>query len=205
MRNKIYYPKSQIIENLHTIGKEWMLEDGTEYIGYYHRYVDNLVMTGATYSKYSSKKLITYVDKINQTDNFIYDKLVTKEVYQSPKHTMVLPKLEDYAVGKFTRYLIQQRNSLGNIIEVDEKQFKQWKRGPGGIDKNLYNLIELDWKLTGPLYDVGEVFGVLDTNRRLVHLKDRDMPGLKNYLTDYTELTIYSPYVSEDIKKLFGA
>ncbi len=35
-RNKLYYPKSHIITNLHTIGNEWMLEDGTEYKGYYH-------------------------------------------------------------------------------------------------------------------------------------------------------------------------
>jgi hypothetical protein len=205
MRNKIYYPKSQIIENLYTTGKEWMYEDGTEYKGHYHRYIDNLVMTGATYNKYSSKKLINYVNRVNQTDNFIYDKLVRKEVYQAPKQTLTVPSLEDYTVGKITRYFMQQRNSLDNIFEVNEAQSKQWNRGPGGIDKNLYNLIELDWKLTGPLNDEGEVFGVADTNNRMVHLKSREMPGLNNFLTDYTELTIYSSYVSKDIKKLFGA
>jgi hypothetical protein len=204
-RNKIYYPKSQIVENLHTIGKEWMLEDGTEYKGYYHRYIDNLVMTGATYSKYSSKRLIVYVDKAAQSDNFIYDKLVRKELHFAPRQTLAVPKLADYTVGKITRYFMQQRNSLDNIFEVDEVQTKQWKPSSGGIDKNLYNLIELDWKLTGPLYDEGEVFGVLDTNRRIVHLKNREMVGLNNFLTDYTELSIHSPYVSKDIKQLFGA
>ena len=67
----------------------------------------------------------------------------------------------------------------------------------------------MDWKLTGPLRDVVEdgkisVPGVYDTNLRIVMLKDNVFTGLKNYLTDYTELSIYSPYISEDIKKQFG-
>ena len=33
--------------------------------------------------------------------------------------------------------------------------------------------------------------------------KDKILPGLKNYITDYIELSIHSKYVSDDIKKLF--
>ena len=35
-RLKIYYPENQIVRNLTTTGKKWMLSDGTEYVGLYH-------------------------------------------------------------------------------------------------------------------------------------------------------------------------
>jgi uncharacterized coiled-coil DUF342 family protein len=38
----------------------------------------------------------------------------------------------------------------------------------------------------------------------LVELKDFDMKGLKQYLTDYLEFTIYSKLVSQEIKSAFG-
>ena len=65
----------------------------------------------------------------------------------------------------------------------------------------------MDWKLTGPLYDIRDsvniVYGIFDTNKRMVELKTKDFTGLKDFLTDYIEYSIYSPYVSQEIKKLF--
>jgi hypothetical protein len=37
----------------------------------------------------------------------------------------------------------------------------------------------------------------------MVELKDSEFLGLKNFLTDYIEYTIYSPYIDKEIKKLF--
>ena len=209
--NKLYYPKSHIVTNLYTAGKELMLVDGTEYVGFYHRYIDNVIATGAVPHKSDSKKLIRYVNQILQPNSLVYNKLIKKRLPESfPRQTLVIPDLDDYENGKFTRYFLRRRNysTYEDIIEINKPQWKLWRRQGSGINENLYQGLELSWKLTGPLHDVPNTFnteyGVADTNQRLVFLKDREMPGLKNYLTDYIELTIYSPYVKSDIKKLFG-
>ena len=209
--NKLYYPKSHIVTNLYTIGKELMLVDGTEYVGFYHRYIDNTVATGAVPHKSNSKKLIRYINQILQPNSLIYNTLIKKRLPEVfPTQALVIPDLDDYENGKFTRYFLRRRNysTYEDIIEIDKPQWKLWRRQGSGINEKLYQGLELSWKLTGPLHDIPNTFnteyGVADTNQRLVFLKDREMPGLKNYLTDYIELTIYSPYVKSDIKKLFG-
>ena len=73
--NRLYYPKTDIVNNLYTSGKEWMYEDGTEYMGYYHRYIDGIRMSGAVFEKGYSKKLIPYKDYVRQPDRIVYDGL----------------------------------------------------------------------------------------------------------------------------------
>jgi hypothetical protein len=209
--NKLYYPKSHIVNNLFTKGKEWMFEDGTELIGYYHKYIDGNVKSGAVFSNTESKKLIPYIDLVNQPDNYIYNSIKTPINTVSPIIKYTFPTVDDFEVGKISRYFIKRRNysTFQDIFEIDKNQYKLWKINPGGINSALYNAIELDWKLTGPLRDIVEdgkisVPGVYDTNLRIVMLKDNIFTGLKNYLTDYIELSIYSAYISQDIKKQFG-
>ena len=207
----LYYPKSHIVTSLYTAGEEFMLETGIEYKGFYHRYIDGAIATGAAPHKSESKKLIKYYKQLLQPTNFIYDNLIKKKLPEVfPYQMLPIPELEDYENGKFTRYFLRRRNysTYEDIIEVNKPQWKLWKKPNDGINEKLYQGLELSWKLTGPLRDVPNTFnteyGVADTNQRLVFLKDREMVGLKNYLTDYIELTIYSPYVKSDIKKLFG-
>jgi len=209
--NKLYYPKSHIVNNLFTTGKEWMLEDGTEFIGYYHKYIDGNVKSGAVFSRTESKKLIAYIDVVNQPDNYVYNSIKSPIKSVPPVIKYTLPIIDDFEVGKVTRYFIKRRNysTYQDIFEIDKDQYKLWKSKSYGIDSALYNAIELDWKLTGPLHDIvkeGNITesGVYDTNLRIVMLKNNIFTGLKDYLTDYTELSIYSPYISEDIKKQFG-
>jgi hypothetical protein len=209
IRNKLYYPKSHILTNLHTSGKEWMLEDGTEFKGYYHRYIDGTVMTGAVYNETDSKTLIEYIDTITQPNNVVYDRLKSKTNYVAPHAVFPVPTLENYQAGKLTRYFIRRRNSsnFADVFEIDKDQFLKWRKPKKGIDPDLYEVLELDWKLTGPRNDIKQdantIFGVEDTNKRIVQLKNKDFPGLKEYLTDYIELSIHSRFVSADIKKIF--
>jgi len=210
-RNKLYYPKSHIITNLHTIGNEWMLEDGTEYKGYYHKYIDGTVLTGAVFNKTESKKLIPFINKFTQPDNIIYNRIKKPNMnFTVPQQRYPIPTPDDYEKGKLTRYFIKRRNSMTfeDIFEVDKPQFKLLQQSKNGIDGNLYIGINLDWKLTGPLNDLRDGFnttyGVFDTNQRIVLLKDREFNGLKNFLTDYVELSIHSPHVNDSIKKMFG-
>ena len=209
LRKKLYYPASHIINNLYTIGKEWMLEDGTEYIGYYHSYIDGIYMTGPIYHNMESKILIKYVNTIAQPDNYVYSQLKKREEHKAPYYAFNLPTLEDYENGKIVRYFIQRRNrsTFEDIFEIDKAQFKLWSKSKNGIDKSLYNVLALDWKLTGPLYDEitghNTIFGVYSTNQRMALLKNREFPGLKDCITDYIELSVHSKYVDDNIKKLF--
>ena len=208
-RNKLYYPKSHIVTNLHTNGKEWMFEDTIEYIGYYHRYIDGTILSGAVFNRTESKNLIPYVSIVNDPVNVVYNSLKPKLTFKAPTTVYTIPELEDYETGKIVRYFLRRRNlaSYEDIIEIGKDQYKLWKKSSGGIDKNLYDAITMDWKLTGPLYDIRDsvniVYGIFDTNKRMVELKTKDFTGLKDFLTDYIEYSIYSPYVSQEIKKLF--
>ena len=208
-RNKLYYPKSHIVTNLHTNGKEWMFEDTIEYIGYYHRYIDGTILSGAVFNRTESKNLIPYVSIVNDPINIVYNSLKPKLTFKAPTTVYTIPELEDYETGKIVRYFLRRRNlaSYEDIIEIGKDQYKLWKKSSGGIDKNLYDAITMDWKLTGPLYDIRDsvniVYGIFDTNKRMVELKTKDFTGLKDFLTDYIEYSIYSPYVSQEIKKLF--
>jgi hypothetical protein len=210
IRNKLYYPKSHISTNLRTDGLEWMLEDGTEYKGFYHKYVDGTVLTGAVFHKTDSKKLIPYVNKVDQPNNFEYDAIVKKNRIIAPYYVFPIPILDDYKAGKITRYFLKRRNfsTFQDIIEINKAQWLKLKQYDDGIDNNLYMAVVVDWKLTGPLNDDRStqniVYGVYDTNQRIVLLKDHEFAGLKDFLTDYVELSVHSKAVSDDIKKLFG-
>jgi hypothetical protein len=206
-RPRVYYPKSHIIEHLQTKGKEWMYENGTEYIGFFHRYIDGFVMTNASYNPITSKYLIPYVDATLYPETKLYDSLIkNKPLFIQPVSTSLNPNIKDYSAGQITRYFIQRRNSLESIMEINFNQYNLWLKQDSGIDRSLYNAIQLQWKLTGPLHDVKDPLetGVYDTNNRVVQLKNRSLPGLKNYLTDFIEFSVHSPFVSKDIKKLFG-
>ena len=211
MRNKIYYPKAHITEKLFTEGKEWMSTSGQEYVGYYHRYIDGLVMTEAVYNPLKSIQLIPYVNQTINSSNAEYNKLITKKTYKSPTYSIYVPVLKDYNNGFFKRHFIVPRNSktYTDIIEINNSQYSDWltKR----INSDYYNAIQINWKLTGPLTDTYNdkrylvSYGVTDSNKRSIELANIQMPGISDYITNYIEFTIYSPYVSEEIKKLFGA
>ena len=208
--NKLYYPKTHIVNNLYTEGKQWMYEDGTEYIGYYHRYIDGVHMSGAVFQRGYSKKLIEYVDIASQPTTFEYDKLKKRINRIPPKPVYPVPNEDDYAEGRIKRYFIKRRNftSYTDIIEINKSQYRLWKKPNMGIDETFYMAIELNWKLTGPMHDIvtglNTEYGVYDTNFRTVKLYDSKFAGLMNFLTDYTELSIYSTYVDKKYKELFG-
>jgi hypothetical protein len=213
-RPKIYYPKTKIITNLYTQGKEWMYENGVEYIGYYHRYLDGLVLTEPYYNLVKSEKIIPYSEIKKNQPNVIYDSISDLQVSfnASPTNVYTLPTLDDYKKGFFKRYFVYRRNLKDiykEFFEVNDKQYKSWKTPREGIDEILYNAFVIEWRLTGPLNDItaeGQIieFGVHDTNKRLVYLNEKQFPGIIKILTDYKEFSIYSLLTPEEIRKQFG-
>jgi hypothetical protein len=184
IRKKLYYTTGQIRNGLYTKGKEWMFLDGIEYIGDYHMYTTtNEVFTKSQWIKGVSKKLVPYLD-LSQSDvnkTFEYDNLkkvdipiITETLYNKPT-----PVERDYINGFFTRYFVK-RYFQSIITEVNKDSYSN-------TTQEFYVKVELLWKLTGPLNDTDVEMGVYDTNRRLVLLAEKDMVGIRNYVTNYTE------------------
>ena len=183
-RRKAYYPKGQTKNGLYTEGKEWMLEDGTEYVGDYHRYTStNEVFTKSTWIKDVSQKLIPYVNLTidDFKKAFEYDGLKKQSITEIRETTYkkTMPVENDYVNGYFFRYFLK-RHFQSIITEVDRDTYSN-------AQDEFYVKVELGWKLTGPLNDSGIEKGVYDTNRRLVLLAEKDMIGIRNYVTNYTE------------------
>jgi len=182
-RKKIYYPEGQIQKGLYTNGKEWMLEDGTEYVGDYHTYYSGEVYTRSSYLRNVSKKLIPYINLSEESKKttFEYDllKKASPEPFTFSEYSKIPPTEKDYTNGFFFRYFAKRHFS--NIIsEVDSNTFSNLK-------DEYYVSVKLPWKLTGPRNDINTESGVYDTNQRLVLLAEKDITGIRNYVTDYTE------------------
>jgi hypothetical protein len=177
-RPKIYYSQEQITTGLKTSGKEWMLNNGTEYKGYYHTYTDGMIMTGFDYNELTSEYLIPY----RSEKLFKYDSLTETDVrnYIPPQQYYPIPSVQDYNQGYVTRYFLRKSNNrYDNIIEIDKAQANLVG---SSIDPFLYLKIELPWKLTGIESDVESA------NRKIVRKYNEEMPGLQDYLRNYLEL-----------------
>jgi hypothetical protein len=218
-RKRLYYPSSQITNNLYTAGKEFMTINNVEYIGFYHKYIDGSVMSGAVYDKVESKTLNNYIDTVQQPEFIIYNQSLnngnqsksTRSYNIQPKFAYSAPIENDFITGTFKRYFIKRRNytSLSDIFEIDAEQFKLWRKVKTGIDETLYNAIEIDWKLTGPLHDIVDndtivTYGVSDTNERTIRSNSVMFIGLDKYITDFKEFTVYSPLCPTEFKQIFG-
>lgn len=177
-RPKIYYPPDQITTGLKTSGKEWMLSNGTEFKGYYHRYSDGMIMTGFDYNELTSEYLIPY----RSEKLFRYDELTNVNVkeFVPPQQYYPQPSINDYQQGYFTRYFIRKVNNINDlVIEID---IKQWNSIGNTIDPFLYLKVSLPWKLTGTESEVEMA------NFKIVRKYNEELPGLQKYLKNYLEL-----------------
>jgi hypothetical protein len=110
-----------------------------------------------------------------------------KEEYPTP--TSPNPLIKDYSAGYFTRYFIQPKQDLSDIIEVDVKQYDSYSKLTG-INANFYNAIKMKWRLRGQAYDtykkgVRIIPGVWHGNKRIAQLKEQHMPGISQKIVDY--------------------
>ena len=183
-RRRIYYPEGAIQKGLYTNGGEWMFEDGTEYTGQYHKYLNTKeVFTESYFIKDVSKKLIRYynLDVDFQKNTFEYNTLKETVKSYTPELTIpdpyfLQPSQEDYDNGFVERYFYKRKGST-TINEIS-------KNGFGNLNSPYYQKLKLKWKITGPLNDTNEETGIIDTNRRTILLYQNEFTGLERYLTD---------------------
>ena len=174
-RFKVYYPKGQIQTGLYTKGGEWMLEDGTEYIGDYHRYTTGEVYTRIKYIRNVSEKLIPYLDlsEVNNLEKFRYDNVTKLKVqdFEFANYKRPIPSESDYQNGFFKRYFVK-RHFNDVITEVSKNTFSK-------LQSEHYSKLELFWKLTGD--------NVSEVNEKQVKDGNETIEGLTGYLTNYQE------------------
>jgi hypothetical protein len=198
MRNKAYYMPDEIISNLYTVGQEFQLADGTEYIGLYHRYTTNEVYTNAVWNSKTSVRLFPYV-RVTK-DARIYKTLKTelKTKFIPPQPYTCMVTNSDIANGYITRYFIKKVNE-SKIIEINESQYNLWNSST--IDRNLYDAIKLIWFITGDKTDkkIGTAVkkGVVTKNLSQIQYGKRKIPNLESILTDplqyYTDTDFIVP------------
>jgi uncharacterized protein YwqG len=172
-RQKVYYPEGQIQKGLYTYGKELMSEDGIEYIGDYHTYSTGEVFTKSTYLRNVSQKLIPYINlsEATRAEKFRYDGLVKfNSNFEFASYGQSIPTQDDYNSGFVVRYFVKRHfNDL--ITEVTKSTYVK-------LSSIFYKKIELRWKLV----DNASV-----VNERIIRNAEKDIEGISNYITDYSE------------------
>lgn len=171
----MYYPLSEITENLYTSGFEFIdLQTGTYYTGYYFSTTDGKYYTGKTISETS----VEIVPAKEETSSYYATGF---------NNSVPNPTDEDYQKGYFTRYLIKRVNSsIETMLEVSKEDYEKSKQNP------LYLQVMFDWKITGSLYDdmsnpLYPIYGVLSTNQSTVSNLEPQMPEISNFYKNYAE------------------
>lgn len=171
----MYYPLSEITENLYTAGSEFVyLATRQPYTGYYFSTTDGKYFTGKTNNS-SAREII----KATQSTNTY--------LVQPPSYYLPNPNDEDYEKGFITRYIIKRVNSGEDTIkEVSKQEYERLKNNP------LYNRVELEWKITGRVSDdlsnmLYPIYGVSSTNRMKINQLESKIPGISKVFKNYTE------------------
>ena len=161
----MYYPKSQIIENLSTNGKEYkILSTNKPYKGYYFQVSNNQRFTGKNPDDKPNNLLVeirdntNYGDIVEPTINAYWSpsyKFLQKQrgnilpsAPQPPTQSITQPTLQNYKNGSFNRYFLYNGTNQ-NTIEVNIRTYTQYKDKSPGVQIDRFTPIQLTWVLRG--------------------------------------------------------
>ena len=72
------------------------------------------------------------------------------------------PADKDYDEGYIERYFAKRTNNENTpIIEISKQQYESHSANNSGLDSSLYNVIKLNWKISGPKNDTTTPDGLL--------------------------------------------
>lgn len=106
------------------------------------------------------------------------------------QHTPVISR-KDIENGEITRYFCRKTNhkSAADILEVSKQTYDSIKLN------SMYSVVEMRWIIKGRVLDIMDLTnpaapvrlytGVTTSNKLFVSQADKEMPGLKNIITDY--------------------
>lgn len=208
-----YYPSSKVKTGKKTDGNEFLLK-GKPYVGRYYETYDNRYFTGDSPISGKSEELTknsNYLDAIYlNTGNFTnsFKKQFANQTNLQlplpgllnfkgePTSYFPIPIQSDYDKGSITRYFTKRVNTPGYVIEISQIEYASIVNGTVPYDVSLWQVLELFWKITGPLnqkrvsqYDIRA--GIIDTNKRLVENANKTFLGIKDFIAeDYTKFAI---------------
>jgi hypothetical protein len=151
----MYYPKSQIQENLSSNGELIYKFSREPYYGFYYKISSGKYFTGKTSQDGPNEELTI---KINSNSL-----LPINENSKVPIYYQNTPTEQDYQNGTFPRYFCKKANEL-IYIEIFKDTFGKLTNKDPNIYWQLYVPFQINWKLTGSQEDVFRV------NRNIVEI-----------------------------------
>lgn len=181
-RKRPYFPLHRITTGKYTKGGEYVLENGSDYIGPYH-----ILPNGWLYSGFipHSTSVDLYDIDVHSDKNIKYMELTSIKTfnYISPVYTLPQPSIQDYNNGYFVRYFVQKRsNPIRSIIEINYDQYTTINKinGPG-INGYIWNSSQLKWHIRG------HIDSIKFENQRSLNLTESTFSGISNYITNLIE------------------
>lgn len=186
----MYYPKDRIKSNLYTSGGEFKIKSNNkDFKGYYISTKDGKYFTGKELSPESVEiiKVEKYKDSSLNTFGGIYNSIKKIPIQTVPKQYLPSPTDLDYQRGFILRYFMKRKNGKADTIkEISKDEYDKMKINV------LYKRVEISWKITGKLKDDMSnpnmpVYGIEDTNKRMIDSKLKEFEDLDKYLTNLSQ------------------
>ena len=203
-----YLPKKLVNSNLTTFGGEFVDSQGNLYEGPYHELFSGKTYSGNTPNSPNKKPIIPnpnlQTQKTQQIPSVIgneYNSLnpVNQDLYKfgaDPETYFPTPTGQDYRRGTIIRYFAKRRNAQPlQIKEITETAFNSITSQDGRYNYATWEVISLFWKISGPIRDSKDQYGVLkagiiDTNERLREQANQQIRGIKGYLSDLIQFAV---------------
>jgi hypothetical protein len=200
----MYIPDFKILKNQYTPGKQYSVKNTLkEYIGSYNILYTGVAYTGNTYNQVTSQELIPYQEaekiltqstSITFYDTIVEDKNIPKiKTFITPEPQYILPTQNEIEEGVFTRYFCKKINEI-QVFEINKEIYNSILKKDGKYNYVLYEVIDVLWKLTGPLNDNTQdnimIPGIIDTNYRTVKKANQKLNGLLSFITDYKKFAV---------------
>lgn len=180
----MYIPKSKILNNKYTAGKEYIIAaTGKEYIGYYNVLFNGTVLSGKINTNEPNYKLIPYeeriISKTNSSEIIEYDILTAKSftfLKTAPLVKSHFPLLteNDYSQGFIMRYFSKNYQNQ-QIIEINQNTYNDLQQNDK-YNNVIYNNVSLKWLIKGPKDYI------YNENTKTIEATNRILVGIKIYL-----------------------
>lgn len=145
-----YFNLHQIKTGLYSSGNEFVLKDGSDYVGSYH-----ILPTQQRFSGFQPEPLSVelFEKRLNPTQDILkYNQLSGNEInkYVPPISFSPNPTFDDYSRGKIQRFFVQKRNSpLNTILEIDAQQYNSINTlNNPGINGVIWNKVLIEWTIS---------------------------------------------------------
>jgi len=179
-----YYNLHQIITGRYTPGNDFVLPDGTDYIGEYHILPTLQKFTG---SRPFADSVELFEKRISiSADTLKYNQIrdIDASQYIMPILYYPNPNVDDYKRGIIERYFVQKRNNPSNtILEINGQQYNSINtRGKPGINGVIWNKLMIQWRISRiPKSDV------MYLNKETLIRSEPLFPGIGIYINNVTE------------------